>query len=91
MKTSTIVSIIALLVSVSLTTLFSVIAYNKITTFIETVSNQAMLQSYIERSYAIESINEYVISSSIGFLLVIILSLFGVKIIKDHLIATIER
>lgn len=91
MKTSTIVSIVAILVSVSLTISFSVVAYNKITLFIETVSNQAMLQSYIERSYAIDSINEYVISSAIGFLLVIILSLFGIKMIKDYLIAIIER
>ena len=91
MKTSTIVSIVAILVSVSLTILLSVVAYNKITLFIETVSNQAMLQSYIERSYAMDSINEYVISSAIGFLLVIILSLFGIKMIKDYLIAIIER
>ena len=91
MKTSTIVSIVAILVSVSLTILFSVVAYNKISMFIETVSNQAMLQSYIERSYAIDSVNEYVISSAIGFLLVIILSLFGIKMIKDCLIAIIER
>lgn len=91
MKTSTIVSIVAILVSVSLTILFSVVAYSKISMFIETVSNQVMLQSYIERSYAIDSVNEYVISSAIGFLLVIILSLFGIKMIKDCLIAIIER
>lgn len=91
MKTSTIVSIVAILVSVSLTILFSVVAYNKITLFIETVSNQAMLQSYIERSYAIDSVNEYVISSALGFLLVIIVSLVGIKMIKDCLIAIIER
>lgn len=91
MKTSTIVSIVAILVSVSLTVLFLVVAYNKITMFVETVSNQAMLQSYIERSYAIDSINEYVISSAIGFLMCIALSLFGIKTIKDYITLIIER